>query len=269
MQMIVFSLLYMVLCFWLTVPFSGLASGDEGTDTINQKKESKGIHEPGEKRAPEADGDRRDVPDDPEMPIYRPPLRGAPAGRLAGGSRGNENEGPFICALAPNHVGRTVKEQPCLYWFLSKGTELPIEFTLIDVQGIEPLLEERVPRPKKPGIQSIPLKSYGIRLKKGVRYEWFVSLVPDPGHRSKDDIAGGMIERSESSASLEEELSGIGTARHPFIYAGNGLWYDALEAISDLIETNPDHPALRRIRSSLFEQVGLGRVAQYDMEAHD
>lgn len=269
MRMIISSLLYMVLYMWLFVPFSGLAYGEDKTGKIIPKKESMETREPGKKHEPGAKGDDRNTSGEQEMPIYKPPLRGAPAGRLAGGSRGNEKEGPFLCALAPDHVGLTVKEQPCLHWFLSKGTELPVEFTLIEAEEITPLVEERIPCPEQPGIQRISLKSYGIQLKRGVRYEWFVSLVPDSDQRSKDDIAMGVIERSEPSKALEAELSGIERTRHPFIYAENGLWYDALETVSDLIERNPDHPAFRRIRASLLDQVGLGRVAQYDMDAHD
>ena len=268
MGMIISSLLYGVLCFWLIVPFPGLAQGEEESEKNNPKTEPKEIYEP-EKRYYGVKEDGQNTSKEAEMPIYRPPMRGAPAGRLAGGSRGNAKESPSICALAPDHVGLTVKEQPCLYWFLSKRTELPVVFTLIEVQAIAPLLEEQIPCPEKPGIQGISLKSFGIRLKKGVRYEWFVSLVPEPEQRSKDDIAMGVIERLESSKSLEADLSGIEMARHSFIYAEHGFWYDALEAISDLIESNPDYFALRRIRASLLEQVGLGRVAQYDMDAHE
>ena len=54
-------------------------------------------------------------------------------------------------------------------------------------------------------------------------------------------------------------------AQAPNIYAEAGLWYDALTAISDLIDTSPNAPALRQRRASLLEQVGLREIAEHDM----
>ena len=52
-------------------------------------------------------------------PVYRPPLRGAPRGRVGGGSRGTGRESFVLSVLAPDHTGLTTSEQPSLYWFIS------------------------------------------------------------------------------------------------------------------------------------------------------
>ena len=47
-------------------------------------------------------------------PLYKPPLRGAPGGRVGGGTRGSEREVFVLSVLAPDHTGLTLNEQPSL-----------------------------------------------------------------------------------------------------------------------------------------------------------
>jgi len=201
------------------------------------------------------------------MPIYRPPLRGAPVGRIAGGSRGIMDEYPtLLVVLSPDHTGLTTQEQPSLYWFLAEVMPHPIELTIIEEQAIYPILETRIPPPKQPGVQRIRLADYDVRLQPGVKYKWFVALVPDQDRRSKDILAWGEIERVEPTEKLQKDLAEMGRARSPHVYAGEGLWYDALAAVSDLIDTAPGDEIFRKQRASLLEQVGLPQIAKYDLE---
>ena len=96
-------------------------------------------------------------------------------------------------------------------------------------------------------------------------YQWFVTLVLDPNQRSKDIIAGGTIERIEFPAALRGKLAQAGKAKAPHIYAEAGLWYDALTAISELIDATPNDTVLRNQRAALLEQVGLPEIAGYDV----
>ncbi len=200
-----------------------------------------------------------------EMPAYRPPLRGAPGGRVRGGTRGYSDKLTFLSVLAPDHMGRTVQEQPSLYWFISELASDPIELTVIEDLAIKPLLEIRLVSPKKPGIQCIRLADHGLRLQQNVPYRWFVALVLDPDRRSKDILGGGFIEYVEFPKALRIKLGEADRARTPHIFAEAGIWYDALAAISDLINSSPNDTVLRKQRASLLEQVGLPEIAQYEM----
>ena len=102
---------------------------------------------------------------------------------------------PMLSVLAPDHTGLTVQEQPSLYWYLSESTTYPVELTIIDDQSIQPLVETRISGPLQPGVQRVRLADYGMRLSLGVPYRWSVALVVDPDSRSRDIIAGGVIER--------------------------------------------------------------------------
>ena len=258
----------------LVVPVSASASSNKG------EKAEKGIVELANKKpATDANSDRsKKKPVSPEiksknksiatigMPVYKPPLRGAPGGRVGGGTRGLCSELTFLCVLAPDHVGLTVREQPRIYWFVSKLTPYPIEFTIIENKAVKPLLEKRIGSPEKPGVQDIRLSDFGVHLRQNVQYKWFLALVIDPDRRSKDILAGGVIERVEFPETLRAKLDEAGKERAHYVYAEAGIWYDTLAAISDLMDASPNNTVLRKQRASLLEQVGLPEIAQYDMK---
>jgi len=98
-------------------------------------------------------------------------------------------------------------------------------------------------------------------LKQGVEYEWSVSLVCDPKNRSLDITAQGTIMRVAPSAALSSEMQRTGEKDLPYFYAKNGLWYDALSTLSNLIQKNPKAKNLRQVRASLLEQGNLPKVA--------
>ncbi|MGN6734610.1 MAG: DUF928 domain-containing protein, partial [Candidatus Binatia bacterium] len=193
---------------------------------------------------------------DAGVPVYNPPSRGAPGGRIGGGTRGGGNI--FVLSvLAPDHSGFTTSEQPSLYWFISKPTALPIELTVMDSQGIKPLLETKLPSPAEPGIQRVRLADYNVHLAPGAAYRWFVAVVPDADRRSKDILAGGAIERVDLQEDVKTKLAQASDNEIPFVYAQAGLWYDALKSISDLIDAAPQNQELRSERTALLKQVGL------------
>jgi hypothetical protein len=193
---------------------------------------------------------------DAGVPVYNPPSRGAPGGRIGGGTRGGGNI--FVLSvLAPDHSAFTTSEQPSLYWFISKPTALPIELTVMDSQGIKPLLETKLPSPAEPGIQRVRLADYNVHLAPGAAYRWFVAVVPDADRRSKDILAGGAIERVDLQEDVKAKLAQASDKEVPFVYAQAGLWYDALKSISDLIDASPQNQELRNERTALLKQVGL------------
>lgn len=196
-------------------------------------------------------------------PVYKPPLRGAPAGRVGGGTRSGSTRDMFVLsALVPEDSGLTMSEQPSLYWFISTPTTLPVEVAISDPRATQPVLETRLPSPVQSGVHRIKLTDLGVRLAPGVAYRWSITVISDPNRRARDILAGGVIERVEAPAGLREKLAQSRKEEHPSLYAEAGLWYDALASISELIESPPhdtphDVPQLRKQRSALLTQVGL------------
>jgi hypothetical protein len=193
-------------------------------------------------------------------PVYKPPQRGAPGGRVGGGTRGVQREVFVLSVLAPDHSGVTVSEQPSLFWYISAPTSLPIEITIMDPSETKPILETKIPSPTQPGIHRVRLADYGIRLSPGEPYRWYVTVVPDAERRSKDILAGGAIELTAVPDSLKAKISKADKQDWPLIYAEAGIWYEALAAISDLIDASPNDASLRKQRLSLLSQVGLSGI---------
>ncbi len=201
--------------------------------------------------------------------LYQPPRGlGAPSAgrRVGGGTRGTNRSIPILSVLAPGHTGLTVREQPDLYWFASDVVTNPVELTLTLEKSDTPLLEKRLPVPTKAGIQRVRLSDYGVKLIPGERYNWSISLVLDPKRRSKDIIAVGAIERVERA---DINLAAAPTTDSFYRFAADGLWYDAVMVISELIETAPADLALRKHRVELLDQVDLPEVGSFDLAIQD
>jgi hypothetical protein len=195
---------------------------------------------------------------------YRPPVRGAPASRVGGGSRGVGDITLELSVLAPDHTGLTTKSQPTLYWFISKPANARLDVTVINDEDIDPILEKVVGTPKSAGIQKLDLATAGTTLKPGIEYRWFVSVTPDEGQRSNDVVASGTIQYTAPDADLKSRIAKSDERTLASIYAENGVWYDAIDSISRAIQHNPGDANLRARRAALLEQVGLTAVADYD-----
>ena len=204
------------------------------------------------------------------VPIYKPPLRGAPTTRLLGGSRGandtlGANEASIILAvLDPKHVGLTTQQQPTLFWYASQATRNRVEVTIINEDTKQTLLEVYINRSLEAGIHALRLEDEGVRLDPDVDYLWQVALIRNSESRSQDILSGGVIRYIVPTETLRAKLKSADETDLPSLYAEEGLWYDAIEQISDLIQANPDDGALRVQRSALLNQVGLLEVAAYD-----
>ena len=200
-------------------------------------------------------------------PVYTPPLRGAPASRVGGGTRSAGAARLSIEVIAPDHTGLTSAGQPTLYWYASETVSTPLEFTLIAVDAEKPVIERRLPPIPSPGVQSVALASFGATLKPGTEYEWFVSAVSEPDQRSRDVTAGGSIRRTDADSALRAQLAQADARSVPVLYAQAGYFYDAVESLSKLIDRNPGDAALRGQRAALLEQVGLPKIAEAERAA--
>ncbi|MGE3153219.1 MAG: DUF928 domain-containing protein [Nitrospiraceae bacterium] len=171
---------------------------------------------------------------------------------------------PTVLSLVPNHVGLTIADQPVVYWFLSRPTEARTLFVLLDAHSLQVVRSITLPPLERAGIQSVRFKDYGVTLQRDVPYRWFVSVLIDPASPSRDLVTGGAIER------IAPEFSSAGAPPAPSLdavhfYADQGLWYDAMAAISDLIAADPSNDTLRLQRAALLQQVGLQEVAEWDL----
>ncbi len=182
-----------------------------------------------------------------------------------GGSRGGEELGVSLETLVPEQLALTTQAQPSLYWYQSKATEAQCEVTLTQPKVPKPLLVLKTSKTTPPGIHAIRLSKFNVELKPNVVYHWSVAVVVDPSSRSGDLIANGAIKRIDPSPALASKLAAASDADKPAIFAENGIWYDALQSISDQIDKAPSDKDLRAVRASLLDQVKLKGA---DMESN-
>ncbi len=203
---------------------------------------------------------------EPTMPVYKPRKGSVLRGRVDGGFRGGDKGEPVVKVLAPaDHIGFTIRKAPALYWYLSHATTHPIEFTLVDNRHYQPDLQVSLTPPPCPGIQMVGLAEYNKTLEEAVQYWWHIAVIVDPESRSKDIHSAAAIERIPYLDALVEGRTRCKDPLDVFcLYVESGLWYDAIQVISDLITAHPKDRVLRLMRASLLEQVGLNDVAEYD-----
>ena len=219
--------------------------------------------EPGEEDQEKGEEARTREP----LPVFSPPGRGTTRIRVGAATRGEREDHPALDALAPDHVAFTTEAQPELCWYLSAATDTRIDISLIDDRSSEPLLELTVPAGLEPGVQVLRLADHGVFLETGRVYQWFVALVPDPERRSSDVIASGAVERIQLEPELSRALAATVAGDDWRVYAGHGVWYDALARLSARISEDPRDRELRSLRIQLFEQVDLPQAAAHDRRA--
>ena len=190
-------------------------------------------------------------------PTYKPPLRGAPGGRVGGASRSAVRSAtplPVIELLAPaDHGGITATPSPTLFYFASRAVAWPTEFTSSAPGQPKPVLEVRVTSPPAAGFYKLPLAAYRLRLQPGIAYTWSVSAVIDPHAWSHNIVASATI--------LYDPAAAAGTASAAQLAAA-GLWYDAVAAAADAMSLDR-HSTL----DALIRDVGLVEATRYEAAA--
>lgn len=192
-----------------------------------------------------------------DEPEYNPPARGAPSGRVGGGTRGLRVLP--LAALAPDHTGLTISAQPALYYFLPNASGVRVALRPAGDPSAHPLLEKDFAPPARAGIQRLELKALGVTLAPGVEYRWTVS--------DARTSSTGMIRRVEPAGDLARKLNGVPGGRSRYtLLAREGVWYDALDEVSRAADSGA--AIAGRHRAALLEQIGLKDIAQHERQQY-
>jgi hypothetical protein len=212
-------------------------------------------------------------PPAPSAPVAIKPMVFHPPGgvsggilpvRVGGGSRGGAADDLSVEVLVPDQVALTTQAQPSLYWYQSKAAKTLCEVTVTEPKNPQPLLLLKSSTPTPAGIHAIRLTKFHVKLKPDVVYRWSIAIVVDPQNRSQDIVANGVIKRIDPSPDLAGKLAQASDSDKPALYAENGIWYDALQSISDQIDRAPQDTSLRQQRADLLKQVGMDGAKMND-----
>jgi len=209
---------------------------------------------------PQSDQPPEPQPESAAAAPYKPPLRGAPGGRVGGASRGSVKAAaslPTIDLLAPgDHAGLTANASPTLYFFLSQPVAWPTQLTISAPLQPAPVAEVTIPSPRSAGIHAVRLADYRVSLNPGIAYTWSISIIVDPRTWARNIVASATILHSPPDPAI------AGAANRPplqrsGLYAQAGYWYDAVAAAYEA--TFDRFAAL----TGLMRQVGLAEPTNY------
>ena len=195
---------------------------------------------------------------------YIPPSldRNAPKwGVDSGGTRNATKSAPLqVTLLSPNHVARTIRPQPTLYWHLSRDTQFPAIFTITEIDAIKPLVEAQIQEAATMGFHTIQLNDYRIELQVEKTYEWSISLIKDRQNlnpSSGDIVEKAFLERISENSLATKHLTQTNTIELARIYAENGIWYESLETVMGKDPNAMNNQEILDTRAELLEQAGL------------
>lgn len=181
---------------------------------------------------------------------YRPPLRGAPAVRIGGATRGLARAVPAFAYLAPDHVGLTLRAQPTVYWHAATPPAGDMLFRLTALDGASPAIEAIVPAAACAGLYRLSLGALGTALRADVDYRWQVVYANESGRAPS---VSGWIRLGEAAAEFAAHLQRAAPAERARLLAEAGVWYDAVD---ELVSQKPT-PEADAMLAGLLTQGGM------------
>ncbi|MBD0388771.1 MAG: DUF928 domain-containing protein [Nostoc sp. C3-bin3] len=177
-----------------------------------------------------------------------------------GTTRGCSGGGMALTALASrNYVGRTIYQHPTFAWFVPPDSaSKPMQFTIYEwVSDGKPKEVRKMSLQSSPGIMKLsPFSDNEQGLQPGKEYSWQVVIHCDPDNPSGDLVSEATIEVVGMPAAVQSELNrAVNSVEKANIYAGAGLWYNALDE------------ALKLAQASKLGEVGstlLNDLAQWE-----
>lgn len=223
---------------------------------------------------------------DNQLRLADPPLppSGTPVGRRRGAAgRGNCTINLPLTALVPQMEksvgalkatyvwGTTIASHPTFWFYLpdSNSSLQSVEFVLQDEQNND-IYRTPVSLPQKPGVVSVQLPSTLKPLNINQSYHWFLkTTVATSCDRqqpviTRDDVEG-WVQRVSPTPTLTSQLKTALPDQQIALYAQNGLWYDALTALAQLRQMNPQDKTLRGDWQELLHSVGLSEIADQSL----
>ncbi len=157
-----------------------------------------------------------------------------------------------ITPLVPSGNTRllTTAVRPALHWHTDTTQAIAVKFILSDPSAAEPLVIQDVPM-AKPGIFRMVLPAH-VQLKPGIRYRWTLWAVC-PNSPASEITARSFIEVTDQPA-LQTQVIGKSLVEQAVLYAENGIWYDALDALLQARRQEPANPQVTAELHALLTQ---------------
>ncbi|HEY9851704.1 MAG TPA: DUF928 domain-containing protein [Leptolyngbyaceae cyanobacterium] len=178
-----------------------------------------------------------------------------------------QNSYPFLTGLIPNldpndtndNWGLTIEEKPQFFVYLPPAEARNAEFVVRDEDGND-VYRTKLSIAGKSGIIGLKLPENSASLKTERNYSWYFTVFCNEKNRRRNIVVAGGIRRVELAGNLANELQRAAERDRYQVYAKNGIWYDAVTALAELRQENPDDTALAEQWKKLLESAGLQEI---------
>ena len=166
---------------------------------------------------------------------FRLPDISAPGNRESGSTRSTSCiafDDNLIALIPETNYGYTQTGYPSFYFYLPPTEADQLKLVIRHEVTGDLVYEGRFHIAGDSGIAQVSLPNNGLQqpLMQGEVYVWYVSVVCDETDPSADVVTEGFIERID----VRVAASTTPAAALPALYAGEGVWYDALAASAAL-----------------------------------
>lgn len=196
---------------------------------------------------------------------FVPPDRGAPGNRQGGATRGGCYKGaqPLTAVMPATNNGMTTSEYPVLFFYVPATKAQTLELALLDEKA-QKTYKTTIAPTQTAGI--VGLKFSDLKglppLESGKNYHWYFSMICDSQDRSADVVVDGWVQRVDTDPALKSELQRATPSDRVALYAVNGIWYDAVAALSETRQSSPNQSVQAEEWADLLKSVGLDKIAQ-------
>ncbi|MEX0271928.1 DUF928 domain-containing protein [Leptolyngbyaceae cyanobacterium UHCC 1019] len=173
-----------------------------------------------------------------------------------------------------NHaaIDTTLSSHPTLWVHLaSLPKNAQAQFTLQTVSGSEELLNKRFPLTAQTGILGVRLPETSPGLKVGETYFWQMKVQCGSKESEDDPIIGSGVQRIQLSQvklmpgfdpkPLVQKLSRASASDKPALYTELGIWQDAVTALIDLQQKQPNNQELKEDWRSFLQELQMDNLA--------
>jgi Domain of Unknown Function (DUF928) len=196
---------------------------------------------------------------------------GLPTRRIGGGTRGESDLDDMkrtqkcssLVALAPKYLVLTTEATPTLFFCLppiEQSREAKLELSLYD-DNDRLVSQTTSALTGQSGIASLPIPTAeGFQeLESDRNYRWHLLLV-DEG-TEEERVVEGWIRRVEMKPNLANKLAKASPLERVQLYQQARLWYEALEELAQLKQSNPDDDDVSEQWVELLEGFNLSAIA--------
>jgi hypothetical protein len=177
--------------------------------------------------------------------------------QVGGATRG---AGPTVFLYAP-HLTKLYTLTPTFYWTSAVHTK-GFVFRLYDADG-DVGYESRTPD------FSLQYPASAAALEPGQTYVW--NVLAGVGLLGGGSLTAEFtVLNKEERAALEKELAGADAMKRAAIFTDKRLWYDAIEAYTELIVQHPEMADFYEKRGNIYDQIPATQdLAKADFETAD